>query len=141
MLDLFIYILFDFLHIGIIATLFGLCGFLCILELLKLASEVEQKDVYAQCAQGYVEEFTKKNGRNSMVFAYGQTGTGKTHTMFGPPETLKQGCEDSEEWGIFPKVVANTLKKVGENSNIKAQLQISAVEFYLCVGFDLLNNH
>ena len=25
------------------------------------------------------------NGYNCNIMAYGQTGTGKTHTMFGPP--------------------------------------------------------
>mmetsp|Transcript_31961 Transcript_31961/g.23106 ORF Transcript_31961/g.23106 Transcript_31961/m.23106 type:complete len:93 (+) Transcript_31961:169-447(+) len=53
-----------------------------------LEPEVTQNDVYNTVAAGAVGEFTKKNGRNSMLFAYGQTGTGKTHTMFGPTKYL-----------------------------------------------------
>jgi hypothetical protein len=36
--------------------------------------------------------------------AYGQTGTGKTHTIFGPKEAALSESS-SAEWGIFPKVV------------------------------------
>ena len=35
-----------------------------------------------------VDELTMQNGRNVFLLAYGQTGTGKTHTMFGLKGTL-----------------------------------------------------
>ena len=39
----------------------------------------QQQEVYAEAAFSVVEETF--NGYNGTVFAYGQTGTGKTHTM------------------------------------------------------------
>jgi len=63
-----------------------------------------------------INEFTKKNGRSCMMFAYGQTGTGKTHTIFGPNRNLKVGVDWSDDWGIFPRVVSNTLKMMKQNA-------------------------
>jgi DNA replication protein DnaC len=47
-------------------------------------------------------------GRNAMVLAYGQTGTGKTHSMFGPQQDLLANNDD--EFGIFPTVVKRTIE-------------------------------
>jgi len=40
-----------------------------------------QRQVYDQCAFPLVESVL--NGYNGTIFAYGQTGCGKTHTMVG----------------------------------------------------------
>jgi kinesin family member 3A len=40
-----------------------------------------QMDIYVQTASPIVEEVLK--GYNGTIFAYGQTGTGKTYTMAG----------------------------------------------------------
>ena len=42
-----------------------------------------QQSVYDECAFGLVESVLK--GYNGTIFAYGQTGCGKTHTMMGVP--------------------------------------------------------
>ena len=73
------------------------------------------------------------------MLAYGQTGTGKTHTVFGPKEAqLDVGAYD--EWGVFPKVVSNTLKVMNEKG-LKFKLFISSLEFYLYQAYDLLNKN
>lgn len=53
-----------------------------------LVPEVSQQDVWDEFMPPLVDEFTMKNGRNVFLLAYGQTGTGKTHTMFGLKGTL-----------------------------------------------------
>jgi len=42
-----------------------------------------QEEVYMGTAEPYVADFL--HGTNVTIFAYGQTGTGKTHTIAGPP--------------------------------------------------------
>ncbi len=44
---------------------------------------VTQKELYDQTALALVTSVFE--GYNGTVFAYGQTGTGKTHTMEGEP--------------------------------------------------------
>jgi len=55
-------------------------------------SSYDQAAVYQATAQPYVLDFIK--GTNVTLFAYGQTGTGKTHTIAGPKDNpgLIQRC-------------------------------------------------
>ncbi|QDZ19002.1 kinesin [Chloropicon primus] len=41
-------------------------------------------------------------GYNGTIFAYGQTSSGKTHTMFGPDNYL----DTPDDWGIVPKSIS-----------------------------------
>lgn len=71
-----------------------------------LGPEVTQDQAHAEVSQSLLEAFLQ--GYNCTFLAYGQTGTGKTHTMFGSPASLKTFSEDGEinqDWGIFPRVV------------------------------------
>ena len=43
--------------------------------------QADQKEVFDQTAKSLVSELLK--GRNGLLFAYGNTGSGKTHTMTG----------------------------------------------------------
>lgn len=55
--------------------------------------ESKQCDVYSVVVSPLIEEVL--NGYNCTVFAYGQTGTGKTHTMVGNETAeLKSSWED-----------------------------------------------
>lgn len=45
-------------------------------------SKSKQQDVYDECGFGLVENVIE--GYNGTMFAYGQTGCGKTHSMMGP---------------------------------------------------------
>ena len=54
-------------------------------------------------------------GYNCTFIAYGQIGTGKTHTMFGSPASLKKFDECGEihpEWGIFPRAIMHMMQKM-----------------------------
>lgn len=58
--------------------------------------ESKQCDVYSVVVSPLIEEVL--NGYNCTVFAYGQTGTGKTHTMVGNETAeLKSSWEDVSE--------------------------------------------
>ncbi|KAJ3295970.1 hypothetical protein HDU79_007762 [Rhizoclosmatium sp. JEL0117] len=71
--------------------------------------ETQQEDVYGVC----VEPLIKKclDGYNGCIFAYGQTASGKTHTMQGGAasrvaESLSDACTSvSPDIGIIPRVV------------------------------------
>jgi hypothetical protein len=58
---------------------------------------------YDFAAKPVVEDVLK--GYNGTIFAYGQTSSGKTHTMQGPDIT-------SEQRGIIPRIVENIFKCV-----------------------------
>jgi hypothetical protein len=64
--------------------------------------------------------------QNVHFFAYGQTGAGKTHSMFG-------GIDAKKEWGVMPTVIDATLRKIQERCDEeRGILMASAVEF---IGF------
>jgi hypothetical protein len=86
-----------------------------------------------------VNEFIDTPGRNVMLLAYGQTGTGKTHTIFGKKEAALD-MDNVEEWGVFPKVVSKTFKMMQEKGS-KYKLYISCLEFYLMMCCDLLDKN
>ena len=68
--------------------------------------EATQKSVYETTARGVVDGCL--SGFNATIFAYGQTGTGKTYTMEG--FTLgaaggRGGSESVEDRGIIPRAI------------------------------------
>ncbi|TMW56625.1 hypothetical protein Poli38472_006635 [Pythium oligandrum] len=81
-----------------------------------------QKDVFKSTIKPVVDEALA--GYNCTVFAYGQTGTGKTHTMQGDLSP------DHEDAGIIPRAVRYIFEV----------LQASAQEFSVKVSFLQLYN-
>ena len=78
------------------------------------------------------------NERSVMIFAYGQTGTGKTTTMFGFPESLASEVPDPG-WGLLPRAVHATLEHNAQlaKQGVHTVLLLSAVEFYAFMAYDL----
>lgn len=95
-----------------------------------------QEDVARDILPGLLDDFW--NDRNGMIFAYGQTGTGKTTTMFGFPESLASESTHPG-WGLLPRAVHATLDKIAERSKegVCSLLLLSAVEYYCFVAYDL----
>lgn len=73
------------------------------------------------------------NGYNGTVFAYGQTGAGKSYTMMGAD------IDDDEQRGIIPRIVeqmfASILRSPG---NIEYTVRVSYMEIYMEKIRDLL---
>eukprot|EP00595_Chromulina_sp_UTEXLB2642_P002862 CAMPEP_0196764148 /NCGR_PEP_ID=MMETSP1095-20130614/5449_1 /TAXON_ID=96789 ORGANISM="Chromulina nebulosa, Strain UTEXLB2642" /NCGR_SAMPLE_ID=MMETSP1095 /ASSEMBLY_ACC=CAM_ASM_000446 /LENGTH=623 /DNA_ID=CAMNT_0042118897 /DNA_START=48 /DNA_END=1916 /DNA_ORIENTATION=- len=94
--------------------------------------ESTQKEVFEETAVPLVKDVL--NGYNATIFAYGQTGTGKTHTMEG-------NIRDSELKGIIPRVVEALFDGVGEtDDNIEFTFIVSYVEIYMEKIRDLLDD-
>ena len=99
-------------------------------------------------------------GYNCTVFAYGQTGTGKTFTMEGgngrddPTVTWETGkysntftnyvpnaCSVDPTAGIIPRALAQILDSLKEQSdNVEYSVKISFLELYNEEIFDLLSS-
>ena len=56
-------------------------------------------------------------GYNCTVFAYGQTGTGKTFTMEGGDKKSGLGGESDPASGIIPRALAQILDSLREQSD------------------------
>ena len=98
-----------------------------------------QEDVGNDVLPGLLADFWGE--RSGMIFAYGQTGTGKTTTMFGFPESLTSETDDPG-WGLLPRAVHATLEKMAERAKtegVQSLLLLSAVEFYCFQAYDLAN--
>ena len=95
-----------------------------------------QEEVYREMAQRSVERVVGGAG-NALVFAYGQTGTGKTHTILGPERSWK--CLRHPDAGIFPRAVGAVFEHFrGREADFT--LHASAIEFYVATCHDLLDD-
>ncbi|CAD8198613.1 unnamed protein product [Paramecium octaurelia] len=95
-------------------------------------SETPQLSIYQKTAFNLVESVA--DGYNGTIFAYGQTGCGKTFTMIGDPssETMK---------GIIPRTFDQIISIINNNSdsNKKFLLRCSYIEIYNEEIHDLLS--
>jgi kinesin family protein 3/17 len=74
-------------------------------------------------------------GYNGTIFAYGQTGTGKTHTMTGL-------IEIQEERGIMPRSFEDIFKSIADDSNqTQFLVRASYLEIYNEEVRDLLSKN
>ncbi|GME86472.1 unnamed protein product [Ambrosiozyma monospora] len=99
-----------------------------------LGAESDQESVYEGVAKDVLDDMLK--GYNCTIFAYGQTGTGKTYTMSGDLQTNING-KLTEEAGIMPRVLFDLfgrLSKVPEYS-----VKVSFIELYNEDIIDLLS--
>jgi len=106
---------------------------------LVLGPEASQREVWEAVLAGQggrgslVDRFCLAR-ENVMLLAYGQTGTGKTHTLFGPESALASSSPHPD-WGLFPRLVDAVLRCMcsGEHAAGKSSflLTVGAVEFTL----------
>jgi len=82
-----------------------------------------QKEVYDAAAKPIIDSVL--DGFNGTIFAYGQTSSGKTHTMQGP------SIEDIELQGIIPRMVRTVFTRIETASeDIMFSVHVSMVEIY-----------
>ena len=84
------------------------------------------RDVYEAVGMDIVK--STMIGINSTIFAYGQTSTGKTHTMFGSPE----------DPGITRLAVADIFKSINNDNSRQYLMRGSYMEIYNEMIKDLL---
>lgn len=78
-------------------------------------AESDQETVFNATAKNYIKEML--HGYNCTIFAYGQTGTGKTYTMSGDINILGdvQSTDNlllGEHAGIIPRVLVDLFKEL-----------------------------
>ncbi len=88
--------------------------------------EADQAMIYNDVLQPVLDEVL--SGYNCTVFAYGQTGTGKTHTMQGDltPSVSGGPCADA---GMIPRVLSKLYQYL-ETSVADYSVKIAYVELY-----------
>lgn len=82
-----------------------------------------QRAVYENTAKAVVE--SSLEGYNATIFAYGQTGTGKTYTMEG----FNSGSGSVEERGIIPRAIEQIFQHI--QSNVSARMRFLVRASYL----------
>lgn len=92
---------------------------------------VTQEKVYEETALQIVRDVLA--GYNGTIFAYGQTSSGKTHTMQGV-------IGDPEMQGITPRIIADIFQHIYTmDENLTFHIQVSYFEIYLERIRDLLD--
>lgn len=100
--------------------------------------ETKQIDVYRSVVVPILDEVLM--GYNCTIFAYGQTGTGKTYTMEG--ERSQEDCswEEDPSAGIIPRTMHQLLEKLNSQTDCEFSVRVSFLEIYNEELFDLLSS-
>ncbi|KAG3264485.1 kinesin-like protein KIF11 [Ictidomys tridecemlineatus] len=104
---------------------------------MVFGASTKQIDVYRSVVCPILDEVIM--GYNCTIFAYGQTGTGKTFTMEG--ERSPNGTYTWEEdplAGIIPRTLHQIFEKLTDNGT-EFSVKVSLLEIYNEELFDLLN--
>ena len=87
-------------------------------------------DLYYEVFRDLVDSVLK--GFNGTIFAYGQTGTGKTYTM--------EGVRDNPELrGVIPNAIDHVFRHISQSTNQQYLVRASYLEIYQEEIRDLLN--
>ena len=96
-----------------------------------------QVDVYKSVVTPLIEQVLE--GYNCTVFAYGQTGTGKTYTMEGLGE-IRGSWENDPDAGIIPRSLSDLFDKLRmSNDTTEWSVRVSFLEMYNEEIYDLLS--
>ena len=95
-------------------------------------SNTHQQDVYDFVGKETINDIL--NGFNGTIFAYGQTSSGKTHTMFGE-------MHNDELKGIIPRATRHIFDFIDEcEDDTEFMIKCSMLEIYRENLYDLLND-
>lgn len=89
-----------------------------------------QAELYEETVRPLVSSVL--DGFNGTIFAYGQTGTGKTYTMEGTKN-------DAERRGIIPRSFEHIFNHIGRSKNMQYLVRASYLEIYQEEIRDLLH--
>lgn len=79
-----------------------------------------QEDIYNKCSKPIIDYLFE--GYNGTIFAYGQTGTGKTYTM--------DGVQTNNNEGIIPRAVNYIFDTISKSSETTYLVRTSMIELY-----------
>nr|CAI5852497.1 unnamed protein product [Callosobruchus analis] len=80
------------------------------------------------------------SGYNCTVFAYGQTGTGKTYTMTGDKCSIIKNWKEDEDAGIIPRAAHHIFYELDRMKMSNYTIKVSYIELYNEEIRDLLSN-
>ncbi|XP_005797100.1 kinesin heavy chain isoform X2 [Xiphophorus maculatus] len=94
-------------------------------------TNITQEQVYNACAKQIVRDVL--GGYNGTIFAYGQTSSGKTHTMEGK-------LHDPQAMGIIPRIAQDIFEHIfAMDENLEFHIKVSYFEIYMEKIRDLLD--
>jgi len=101
-------------------------------------ADAKQEHVYELCGRAAVADVL--NGHSACVLVYGQTGAGKTHTMFG--DGTADPRRGSSRYGIVPRVCEEliTATDARRSLGIDTALKVAYVEVFGAEVTDLLRD-
>lgn len=86
--------------------------------------QCKQSDIFDYSIRPTVDDIL--NGYNGTVFAYGQTGAGKSYTMMG------SNIDDEENRGVIPRIVEQIFTSIMSSpSTIEYTVRVSYMEIYM----------
>nr|XP_037280677.1 LOW QUALITY PROTEIN: kinesin-like protein KIF11 [Rhipicephalus microplus] len=100
--------------------------------------DAKQIDVYRAVMEPTIAEVMM--GYNCTVFAYGQTGTGKTFTMEGDRSNVNLSWADDPSAGIIPRTLQQLFEEL-QSQDLEFTIKVSFLELYNEELFDLLSAH
>lgn len=92
--------------------------------------EDDQLAVFSRIGEPIIKNFF--DGWNGAIMAYGQTSSGKTHTMQG-------NILDEEKRGLVPRIIENLFQRIeAQSDQFDCQVKIQVAEIYMEQVLDLL---
>lgn len=95
----------------------------------KVLQNASQEVIFDICAKDIVNSLL--DGYSGTILAYGQTGAGKTFTMFGSPSDYKYR-------GIIPRVISTLFQEIESRYDQQIVVRVSYLEIYNELMIDLL---
>ena len=95
----------------------------------KVLQNASQEVIFDICAKSIVSSLLE--GYSGTILAYGQTGAGKTFTMFGSPSDYKYR-------GIIPRVISLLFQEIQSRYDQSIVVRVSYLEIYNEMMADLL---
>jgi hypothetical protein len=103
-----------------------------------LSASTEQEEMYEKVGKQTITDFM--NGFNGTIFAYGQSGSGKTFSMLGPEDVTEALSKDFKSvpekvqalYGITPRAVIQMFEVINEyvSQGSQCTLHVSYIEIY-----------
>ena len=88
-----------------------------------------QEDIYSSIGSRLVEDIMA--GYNGTILTYGQSGSGKTYTMYG------EDIFDENKKGIIPRIVCEIFKRMEKIEDVDFTVKLSVLEIYKEILYDL----